>query len=28
VRFEVSQQAMEIRLGALGILSPLIVEGG
>jgi Zn-dependent peptidase ImmA (M78 family) len=28
VRFEVSQQAMEIRLGALGILSPLIVASG
>jgi Zn-dependent peptidase ImmA (M78 family) len=27
-RFEVSAQAMEIRLGNLGILSPLIVEGG
>ena len=28
VGFEVSQQAMEIRLGARRILSPLIVEGG
>jgi Zn-dependent peptidase ImmA (M78 family) len=27
-RFEVSAQAMEIRLANLGILSPLIVEGG
>ena len=28
VQFEVSEQAMEIRLGNLDILSPLIVEGG
>jgi Zn-dependent peptidase ImmA (M78 family) len=28
VRFDVSAQAMEIRLGNLGILSPLIVESG
>jgi hypothetical protein len=26
--FEVSDQAMGIRLGNLGILSPLVVEGG
>ena len=27
-QFDVSEQAMEIRLGNLDILSPLIVEGG